>query len=219
MTGQSLAAKAYLLACDPAARRVRDRQQTAYLIRGAALTDLVLRGRLADDDGTASLQQSGTTGDALLDELLGQVAEGKPRKWKSLVRKDSRRTLDSLERTLADEGVIELDTTPVLGILPRRRVSPRDEAGVNRLRAAVDEALRGHGEVTSVPPEDAALAALVAAVELRGVVSRSDRRKLRDRIEQLEEHGGAAIPALRKVFREVRSARIAAANSGSNGGG
>jgi hypothetical protein len=81
----------------------------------------------------------------------------------------------------------------------------------------VDNALGGGLDVSQIDPTDAALTALAAAVELRGVVSGRDRRRYRRRIEELQERGGAAIPAVRKVFSELRAARNAAASS--DGGG
>ncbi|OZM74376.1 GPP34 family phosphoprotein [Amycolatopsis antarctica] len=213
----SLPAQAYLLACDIGARRVPDRQQAGHLVRAAALTDLLLRGRLVDDDGRAVPRPGGSTGDDLLDEVLGEIVEAKPGKWKSLVRQDPRGTLRSLEALLDSARVIRLEQTTTLGIFRRRKVTVRDEGGRARLAAIVDGALRGGGSVERLPREDAALTALVAAVELRGVVSRADRRRNRDRLDALEEHAGVAVPALRKVFREVRNARIAAASAGSHG--
>lgn len=213
MTELSLPAKAYLLACDVAKGRLRDRHRAGLLIRGAALTDLVVRGRVADADGLAVASGTGPTGDLVLDELLTELAGESPRKWKWWVRKDARGTLESVESQLDAAGVIELKTGRVLGLFPSRRPLVRDPALVDRLRAAVDQALRGPLPVSDVDTGDAALTALVAAVELRDVVSGRDRRRHKDRIEELTERGGSAVPALRKLFRELRAVRASAASS------
>ncbi|ANN16307.1 hypothetical protein SD37_12045 [Amycolatopsis orientalis] len=213
MTGLSIPAKAYLLACDVAKGKLRDRHRVGLLIRGAALTDLVVRGRVADADGRAVASGTGPTGDLVLDELLTEIAGESPRKWKWWVRKDTRGTLESVESQLDAAGVIELKTGRVLGLFPSRRPIVRDPALVDRLRAAVDQALRGPSPVSDVDAGDAALTALVAAVELRDVVSGRDRRHHKERIEGLTERGGGAVPALRKLFRELRAVRASAAAS------
>ncbi|MFJ8917192.1 GPP34 family phosphoprotein [Amycolatopsis sp. NPDC102389] len=210
MTELSLPAKAYLLACDVGANKLRDRARAGLLIRGAALTDLVVRGSVADEDGRVAASAAGPTGDLVLDEMLTEIAGESPRKWKWWVRKDARGTLEAVESQLDTAGVIELKTGRTLGLFPSRRPVVRDPAVVERLRASVDQALRGSGPVSDM---DAALTALVAAVELRGVVSGRDRRRYKDRIEELSERGGDAVPALRKLFRELRAVRASAASS------
>ncbi|RSN39790.1 GPP34 family phosphoprotein [Amycolatopsis sp. WAC 04197] len=213
MTELSLPAKAYLLACDVGEAKLRDRARAGLLIRGAALTDLVLRGRVTDADGRVAVTGAGPTGDLVLDELLAEIGRESPRKWKGWVRKDARGTLESLESQLDAAGVIDLKTARILGLFPSRRPVVRDPAVVERLRASVDQALRGPAPASDVDTVDAALTALVAAVELRGVVSGRDRRRHRDRIEELGERGGDAVPALRKLFRELRAVRASAASS------
>ncbi|EMD22765.1 GOLPH3/VPS74 family protein [Amycolatopsis azurea] len=210
MTELSLPAKAYLLACDVGKNKLRDRQRAGLMIRGAALTDLVLRGRVADDDGKVAVSGAGPTGDLVLDEMLAEIAGESPRKWKWWVRKDARGTLEALESQLDTAGVIDMKTGRLLGLFPSRNPIVRDTATVERLRASVDQALRGPSPVSD---EDAALTALVAAVELRGVVSGKDRRQYKDRIEELAERGGDAVPALRKLFRELRAVRASAVSS------
>ncbi len=219
MTGLSLPAKAYLLACDVAKGKLPDRHRAGLLIRGAAITDLVVRGRVADEDGRVTATGAGPTGELVLDEMLAEVAGERPRKWKWWVRKDARATLDALESQLDAAGVIELKTGRTLGLFPSRRPIVRDTAVVERLRALVDHTLRGASPVSDVDASDAALTALVAAVELRHVVPGKDRRRYKDRIEELTERGGDAVPALRKLFRELRAVRASAVSSAGGSGG
>jgi hypothetical protein len=100
----SLPAQAYLLACDVEKNRLRDRQRAGYLIRGAALTDLLLRGHLVDNDGVAVAVSGGTAGDEVLAELLGEIARSRPRRWKIWVRMDFRGTLRAVETQLEAAG-------------------------------------------------------------------------------------------------------------------
>jgi hypothetical protein len=213
----SLPAQAYLLACDVEKNRLRDRQRAGYLIRGAALTDLLLRGHLVDNDGVAVAVSGGTAGDEVLAELLGEIARSRPRRWKIWVRMDFRGTLRAVETQLEAALVIRVRATKILGLFRVYRPTVLDVGAAARLRALVDDALRGGLEASQIAPADAALTALAAAVELRGVVSGRDRRRYRKRIEELQERGGAAVPALRKVFSELRAARDAAASNGAVG--
>ncbi|MFD9896084.1 GPP34 family phosphoprotein [Amycolatopsis sp. NPDC059027] len=219
MSELSLPAKAYLLACDPGGGRLRDRQRVSLLVRAAALTDLVQRGRIADDDGKAVAVDERGTGDLVLDDVLAEVAGDRRRSWRSWVRRGARDTVRSLETQLDAAGTIELKVSRALGLFTVRRPLVLDRGAADRLRGAVDDAVRGATAVSEVDSAAAALAALVAAAELRTVVSRRDRRRHRARIAELEERAGAAVPALRKVFRELRAARAAAVSNASNHGG
>ncbi|MEU7784914.1 GPP34 family phosphoprotein [Amycolatopsis sp. NPDC049159] len=212
----SLPARAYLLACDTRRDRLPDRERVALLVRAAALTDLVLRGLVADDGGRPVVTGAGGTGHLVLDDLLVELAADPHRKWRARVRRGARGTLESLEAQLDAAGVITLRTSRVLGLFPRRRPEVRDRAEAVALHDEVASALRSTGEV---PPAVAALTALAAAVELGAVLPRAERRRHKARIAQLEEQAGAAVPALRKVIREVNAARAAAISAASGGGG
>jgi len=217
MSTLSLPARAYLLACDTGRDRLPDRERVALLVRAAGLTDLVLRGLVADDDGRPVLTGPGGTGHLVLDDLLGELSADPHRKWRARVRRGARGTLQSLEAQLDAAGVIKLETSRFLGLFPRRRPVVRDRTAAAELHEQVASALRSDAEVA---PDIAALTSLAAAVELRSVLPRRDRRQYKARIAQLEEQAGAAVPALRKVIRELNAARSAsiAANSGGGGG-
>ncbi|WP_410673264.1 GOLPH3/VPS74 family protein [Amycolatopsis sp. cmx-4-68] len=217
MTELSLPARAYLLACDTRRDRLPDRERVALFVRAAALTDLVLRGLVADEGGRPAVTGAGGTGHLVLDDLLTELAADPHRKWRSWVRRDARGTLQSLEAQLDAAGTIALRTSRVLGLFPRRRPVVRDHATVAGLHDQVTASLRSDAPVA---PDVAALTALAGAVELGTVLPRGERRRHRARLAQLEDRAGAAVPALRKVIRELTAARAAviAANSGGGGG-
>ncbi len=216
MTELSLPARAYLLACDTARNRLPDRERVALLVRAAALTDLVLRGQVTDDGGRPAVTGAGGTGHLVLDDLLAELTAEPHRKWRAWVRRGARGTLHSLEAQLDAAGVITLRTSRVLGLFPRRRPEVREPASAAALRDEVRAALRGDAPVSA---DVAALTSLAAAVELGAVLPRVERRRHRDRLARLEEQAGAAVPALRKVIRELRAARTAAISAASGGGG
>ncbi|WP_410575280.1 GOLPH3/VPS74 family protein [Amycolatopsis sp. cmx-4-61] len=216
MSELSLPARAYLLACDTARARLPDRERVALLVRAAAWTDLVLRGRVADDGGRPVVAGAGGTGHLVLDDVLAELAADPHRKWRARVRRGARETLRSLEAQLDAAGVITLRTSRVLGLFPRRRPAVREPARAAALRDEVRAALRSD---TPVSADVAALTALAAAVELGAVLPRAERRRHRDRLAWLEEQAGTAVPALRKVIRELHAARAARTAAASGGGG
>ena len=216
MNELTLPARAYLLACDTGRDRLRGGEPVALLVRAAALTDLVLRGLVADAGGRPAVTGDGGTGHLVLDDLLAELVADPHRKWRAWVRRGARATLQSLEVQLDAAGTIELRTSRVLGVFPRRRPVVRDAATAAALHDRVASALRTG---SPVPPDIAALTALAAAAELDTVLPRAERRRHRARLAQLEETAGAAVPALRKVLREVRAARAATTAAASGGGG
>ncbi|MEU4249263.1 GPP34 family phosphoprotein [Amycolatopsis sp. NPDC026612] len=216
MSELSLPARAYLLSCDTGRHRLPGRERVALLVRAAALTDLVLRGHVTDDGGRPAVAGSGGTGHLVLDDLLAELTGDPHRNWRACVRRGARGTLQSLEAQLDAAGVISLRTSRVLGVFPRRRPEVRDPATAAALHDQVAAAVR-----TDVPvaADVAALASLAAAVELGSVLPRGERRRHRERLAQLAEQAGAAVPALRQVIRELRAARTAAIATTSGGGG
>ncbi|MEV4058130.1 GPP34 family phosphoprotein [Amycolatopsis sp. NPDC049688] len=215
MNELSLPARAYLLACDTRRDRLPDRDRVALLVRAAALTDLVLRGLVEDAAGRPVARGAGGTGHLVLDDLLAELAAEPHRKWRARVRRGARGTLQSLEAQLDAAGVITLRTSRVLGLFPRRHPAVRDAATAAALRDEVASALRSD---TPVPPDVAALTSLAAAAELNAVLPRGERRRHRARLARLEDQAGAAVPALRKVIRELHSARSAHIAASSGGG-
>ncbi|WP_103348063.1 GPP34 family phosphoprotein [Amycolatopsis sp. CA-128772] len=216
MNELSLPARAYLLACDTRRDRLPDRERVALLVRAAALTDLVLRGLVEDADGRPVVRGAGGTGHLVLDDLLAELAADPHRKWRAWVRRGARGTLQSLEAQLDAAGVLTLRTSRVLGLFPRRRPVVRDTATAAALHDEVGAALRSG---SPVPPEVAALTSLAAAVELGTVLPRGERRRHRERLARLDAQAGAAVPALRKVIRELHAARTARIAAASGGGG
>ena len=70
-----------LLSLDDDGQPRDPRSALSYALAGAALTELLLAGRLAHRDGRLQVVSPTPTGDPVLDEVLGQVeAQPKPRK-------------------------------------------------------------------------------------------------------------------------------------------
>jgi hypothetical protein len=204
----SLPARIYLLACDTERHKLAARE-LPLLVRGAALADLNLRGCLVDDG--RSVRASGTlrTGDGVLDDVLRDVSEHGPHGWRYWLRRNARQTLRDVQQQLVAAGSVSVQRGRVF-LFATTRITVLDPDHVRALRESVRDAVRGNG---SVPAEHATLVALVAVGELGTVLSRKDRKTHSARIRELTEQGSTAVPALRKVLRQIKAAR-AAANGG-----
>jgi hypothetical protein len=207
----TLPAKLYLLAWDPDRQRLSHRDDLGYLLRGAILADLSLRGCVRDEDGHVRASGTKRTGDQLLDDVLREMSEDRPRGWGAWVRRRARATLIAVEDQLAATGVVTVDTRRALGVFPRRRAMVTEPAA---LRAAVRDAALGNRPVSSISDTDAALVALAATGDLRTVLSRRERKDNAERIEACTARCGKAAPALRKVLTSVKAARASAAAAG-----
>ena len=202
----SLPARAYFLACEPASRR----PNTALLVRAAAVTDLVLRGNLRDQRGHAEPTGTAPTGDLLLDDLLADLRTHSPASWRALLRRGRNDTLQSLETQLSASGLLEEGTS---SFLRRKVLAPADSSRVRAARADLNRALTA--PLSEVDASTAALAALAAASGAG--MSRSEARQHADRLAELEKLAGPVVPALRKAVAGRRAARIAAFSGGSGG--
>ncbi|MFI5612810.1 GPP34 family phosphoprotein [Amycolatopsis sp. NPDC051903] len=204
----SLPARAYLLACDPGKGRVRDRRRAALLVRAAAITDLLQRGRAEESGGRVAATGRGPTGDLLLDDVLAGLADSGPAGWRALLRRDAGDTLRSLELQLTASGVLRQAVTPVLRL---KVLQPAETRLAERQHTSVAHALRA--PLSEVDAQDAALTALAAAAGIglgRGEAARNSAR-----LAELADAGGAAGPPLRRVVRQLRARRAAMASGGS----
>ncbi|MFD4970077.1 GPP34 family phosphoprotein [Streptomyces sp. NPDC058424] len=212
----SLPARLYLLAWDTKRLKITGTAQLHHLVRAGALTELAQRGLLVDDEGIAVPADLDTdTGDPVLDGLLELVRESRPRRWKTWVTLHAGTTLDAVREQLAAEGFLRAERRRVLGVLPSVDYALERVAVVEALREEARRALEGPVPAAEVSERDAAVVALAAAAELRTLVPAKDRKRHRQRIEELTERSGAAAPALRRVVREVSAAVVMATTAAS----
>ncbi|MFF8729110.1 GPP34 family phosphoprotein [Streptomyces sp. NPDC015171] len=206
----------YLLAYDDSARGPFDRRRTGFLVRAAALVELVLRGRLVETgDGVVRVAAPGPpTGDPVLDEVLREAA-GSPHGWKHLIRLHRSRTLAAVEDRLATRGLLAADERGWR--FAGRRLAVTDPTDVRALTDHASAVLRGGGPAAEVDVADAALVALCAAGRVPSVVPRRDSRVHRARVDDLTGRLGPLAPGLEKAVRGLHTTMIAA--QGGMGGG
>lgn len=208
----SLPEQVFLIACD-LDRHWAPRRGISVVVRGALLTDLSLRGCLveSEEDGTVRVSGTRRTGNAVLDDALRQMSEQRPCGWRGWFRRDVRQTTSAVQEQLAARGLITVEPVRILGVFPSTRVSVHDPAQVVGLRHLVRDIV---SRADRVSDEQASLVALLAVGEVRAALSRQDRKNYSARIKALTEQGGAAIPALARVVRQIKAQRAAAASGG-----
>ncbi|MFJ3701335.1 MULTISPECIES: GPP34 family phosphoprotein [unclassified Streptomyces] len=207
-----------VLALDPARGKPHCRVRfLEYGIAGAALAELELQGRIAEEHGRVVVVNPLDPPDALLAVFLRSLpppgkggflsSRTSARRW---VRQAGRRAGGLYLDALVERGVLRRETRRFLGLLPYHRhpagpASPAEQVwqGFDESRAAGHPDRRGR-----------LLAALAAAVELPAVVRGGDRRTRAAARALVREEWPAQA-----VHRNVRQDRAARAGGGGSGGG
>ncbi|HEU5159406.1 MAG TPA: GPP34 family phosphoprotein [Streptosporangiaceae bacterium] len=208
---QSLPGRMYLLAYNPGRRRMTAGAQLGYVLRAAALADLLLAGAIADVSGKAGAQPGQVVADPLVDVVLQQIASSRPRSWRSWVSKGAAPMKRDVREQLVTEGWIQVEPRRILGLFPVAEVTVTDTRVVDLLAGSVAAALRD--PIDEVDPRDAALVALAAAGEIKTALPRARRREHKERIARLSEVIGPVAKALRKVVQAQQAAAASSASS------
>ncbi|GAA4058414.1 MULTISPECIES: GOLPH3/VPS74 family protein [Actinomadura] len=199
---ESLPARMYLLAYDLRRGRMPyNGGRLGYVLRGAALAELYLDGRLVEERRGP---RPGTPGEDPYG-LVEQIAASRPRSWHYWVRKDSRAMVRRVREELAADGWIRVRRHRVLGVFPAHRVEVKDPRVVKTLWGGASSALRGR-PIAHVNSYDAAAVALAAAGELNTVLPGPERRRHKRRITELSARTGPAAGAVRRVVRADQAA-------------
>lgn len=203
----TLPAQLYLLAYDPRKRRIAGNLEFPYLIRAAALTDLLLSGRIRDESGKPwAVPNAPPVRDPVLADLLQKIADSRPRSWQRWIREDAKATLRAVRDGLETGRWVKVELRRPFLIFSRTLVHVRDPRVPKRLAGRVRAALSA--PLSRVDDRDAALVALAASGGLKTVLSPRQRRANKSRIKAFQERGGPAGTALRKL---IQSLHIAAA--------
>jgi Golgi phosphoprotein 3 GPP34 len=193
----TLPQRLYLLAYDTSRQRITHRFELRYALRAAVLIDLLLRGHIADRDGTVLAERTGGCDDPLLRAALTEIAAAPGKSWKHWIRAGHR----SVERAVGDRLSADgrIDVRHRRGLL-RPAITVPDLQPVLRIGNDVRRALREDRP----DPADAALLVLADVTGLP--VPATDKRLREERTERLAEPLGPVVPALRAVIRGRRAA-------------
>jgi hypothetical protein len=200
----------FLLAFEPRRGRLTARGDLGYLVRAAALAELVLNGRLRDEGGKAVTAGPATDGDPVLEAVWAEIETGGPRSWRRLVERERKRTFRAVRDQLAAARVVKLEDARFLGLFPYTRVALRDTRYARRVAEQVGRAIRGGQAQDRVERDAAVLAALAAAGQLKAVLGGRDRRQFKARLDRFAE----PVAPVAKALRRAMVAKRAAAASG-----
>ncbi|MEU9030956.1 GPP34 family phosphoprotein [Streptomyces sp. NPDC048383] len=219
----SLAGDMILLAFDAKRGELPVRQYLAPAVRGAMLAELLDRGALTDEAGTAK-----AVGDAPQDAALRQVWQGivdEPgRKWLYWVRKDGRESIHYVLRSMEQDGLLEQSISRVFGVfaLNRADLTPHGLSAAGEVRAEVRAAVAAADAArpatgTADPDGDAGpggRAALLAGLahaggQLSSALSSDRRRVLTDRLMTLAENAAPVSEAVCRAAQDFRGAAAA----------
>ncbi|TDQ04453.1 GOLPH3/VPS74 family protein [Labedaea rhizosphaerae] len=196
----SIAARLYLLCYDLDRQRMTGRDRIGLLTSAAALTELYLSGHLIDQHGKPAPGAAWDATDPVLGEVLTLVAGAPGRRWKHWVRRQAKPTHLGVRTRLAEERVIGVRHSKLLGVFPHTTITIRDRRLAKQVRADLNRALRE--PLSRVTSADAALVALAATIEVRAVLPARVRREHKVRIRQFVDDSGPAVAALRSLIKE-----------------
>ena len=179
---------------------------TGYLLAGALLADLALRGRIdiarpgePVETGRVMVRGAMPTGDALLDTALERVRHHQGAEPSTVIGPLSRGTRTAALERLTAAGIVRVSSRTVLGLFPVRSwplVHPWHAA---RARLAVQATVE-HG---SSPDTETAMliSLLLAGGVLHQVQPTTDRRAQTLRVQQLVQDNWVAL-ATRKALQD-----------------
>jgi hypothetical protein len=196
---ESLPARLYLLAYDTEKNRVTAQSRLGLVLRAAALADLYLAGRVTDENGKVrAAGDRRPTGDPLLDEVLQQLDEQRPRSWQGWIAR-GQPTVRTVRAQLEAGWIIRVEHRMILP----DRVELLDRSTVQRY---ADELRAELGRpVSRVEPRTAAVLALAARGEIATVISRGERREYRQYLDEVAVYTGPIADALRKAWRSKKA--------------
>ncbi|QKS87208.1 GOLPH3/VPS74 family protein [Curtobacterium flaccumfaciens] len=172
-------------------------------LAGAVLADLALRGAISLQDGLVAVVNGATTGDPVLDGVVGSIAAaGAPRKAKWWVSRLGKRQLrDDVFAGLVERGVISVEQGKVLGLFPTTKHPERDGAPEALLRSGIADVLAGRAGPT--PFSAAVIGLLDATNTLRKQFGAVDK----DLVKEITS-GSWASPAVKAVLEEIEAATM-----------
>lgn len=179
----------------------------AYALSGAILADLILRGRVAVENGQVRIANAAATGDDVLDEALVALKSSNKTKLSYWVRKvmaDHQR--DRIVQRLVDRQVLDRIEKVVLGLFSYRRYPAHDGAPENEIRSRLRAAVTGSG------PAEHRTVALLSLADACGLtktfLDKAERQLLQARIQELVENEPVG-DAVRCAIRDDNAAAAA----------
>ncbi|MEO3801217.1 GPP34 family phosphoprotein [Nonomuraea sp. B1E8] len=202
---ESLPRSAFLLAFDLRKERLANRGELGYLLRAAALAELLVAGNLTDDAGMARAVIAPVDPGPLQAAVWEQISNSPPRSWRQWIRKDRADAFRLVRDELEAARLIRVERRRVL-LFPVERITPRRPYLSRKLAERVSRAALGGRPVGRLDQDVRILAALAAAARLKIMPpEREPRHHGRRRIEQLSEPVEPVATALRKAVQAAQA--------------
>ncbi|GAA5049733.1 hypothetical protein HNP84_004211 [Thermocatellispora tengchongensis] len=206
--GESLPGSAFLLAFDLRRERPGNRGELGYLLRAAALAELLAGGNLADESGKARAVTAPADPTPLQAAVWEQIANSRPRSWRRWVGKDHSRAFHLVCDELQAAHLVRVERRKVL-LFPVTRITPSRPYLSRRLAERVARAVRDGRPADRVEQDVRILAALAGAAKLKTVLPGREWRRHKARLAELTAPIEPVATALRKTLDAARSAAAA----------
>jgi len=198
-----------LLATDDASGRINTKSGALdYGLSGAVLTELFLRDRLTLQNGKVTIVDASATGDPVLDDALSRITDSKPRDAKHWVNKLPRSWIrEQILDGLIEKGVLRREEHRILWIIPADRFPAEADSPEQHVREAVRAAVL---DGATPQPRTAVLIGILKACDLlETVFSKEERKRRRDRIDQIAS-ADLVSEAVSKAVKDMQAATMAA---------
>jgi len=186
-----------------------------YALAGAALTELLLQGRLAEAGHPAKkleIVDSTPTGDAFLDSCLERVAEkGSGKDARAYIESLGARAnlLHPLYDRLTDRGILSEQKSKMLFVLTRTTHPEADHAPEQALKDRLAKAIAGDGHVEE---RDSVIIALALHTDiLKYNFDKDELRKNKSRIKKIADGNLLPPNAAIKTIHAMQAAVMIAA--------
>jgi Golgi phosphoprotein 3 (GPP34) len=199
-----LAGQVFLLAYDTDKHRLTVRPWLGYLLRAAALADLRGRRMIDDQDRRVRVLAVPPASSPVLWRLHREIAQDRPRTWAAWIRRDRRGTEDAVIEDLATAGFIVVDRPRRLWSRPRFHLA--DPRVLTRLRDRAAAILRSTEPPSRVPPNDAALIAILAVGDVRVALPKTKIKEYANRVAALTDRSEPIAQALKHALNAAKSA-------------
>lgn len=209
-----------LIAYDAKKGRAGIDASLAPVVSGAVVLDLILAGKLTEQDGKLHAHGSAPAHPALAKVFDAVAGSSRPRKVSHWVGKyaNTSRTERTVAAGLAEKGILHEEHRRLLGLIPITRFPQADGRPEKVLRDRLDAVLLASAEPTD--REALLVGVLKAGKMLDDVVPKDRRKQAAARAEQVEE-GMAVNAAVAKAIRDVELAitagAVTAATAASSG--
>ena len=198
----SIAARVFLLAYDPAKGRLTARSKLGKVVRAAVLVDVLLQGNLVDEDGRARVTNAPAPADPVAAAVLEELRTAGPRRWRHWIDRRGGATVRQVRDELARARLIKVEPRRVLGIFPADRITLRHPLVRRHLLQSAHDTLRPSRLVSRVDLRDASVVVLASTADLRTVLTKDQRTRHKDRLGQLAVRVGPVVSALKKSLQQ-----------------